>query len=178
MQAYGKNRPLATIGNSDIINLLAGIESGSELADLRAQRPEVQQYTQGSYLALLEPDDPAGVSREEREAIGLRVAALERSQVVADFHLTRLQGLGVDDATLVAIEQFPDGETLPDRLTAILRHVDLLTRTSRSGSPRAIAALREAGLSGPDIVTISQLIAFLSFEIRVLAMLRALGDAA
>jgi CMD domain protein len=165
-------------GNTDIINQLAGIEPDSPLADLRSQRPEVLQYTQGSYLALFEPDDPAGVSREEREAIGLRVATLERSQVVADFHLTRLQEHGVDDATISAIEQFPDGGPLPVRLSAILRHADMLTRSSRSGSPGAISALREAGLTAPEIVTISQLIAYLSFEIRVLATLRALGDAA
>jgi uncharacterized protein YciW len=41
-----------------------------------------------------------------------------------------------------------------------------------------LAALRAAGLTGADIVTVSQLIAYLSFEIRVLATLRALGDAA
>jgi CMD domain protein len=169
---------MAATGRQDIINQLAGVATGSALADLRAQRPEVQQYTQGSYLALLEPEDPAGVSREEREAIGLRVATLERSQVVADFHLTRLQELGVDDATIAAILQFPDGDPLPDRLTAILRHADMLTCSSRSGSPGEISALREAGLTSRDMVTISQLIAYLSFEIRVLATLRALGDAA
>jgi uncharacterized protein YciW len=95
---------------------------------------------------------------------------------VADFHLTRLQKLGVDDATIAAIEQFPDGDPLPDRLTAILRHADMLTCSSRSGSPAAITTLREAGLSAQDIVTISQLVAYLSFEIRVLATLRALGE--
>jgi CMD domain protein len=169
---------LAATDKADIVNQLAGIEPGSPLADLRAQRSEVQQFTQGSYLALLEPDDHAGVSREEREAIGLRVATLERSRVVADFHLTRLRELGVDDATISAIEQFPDGDPLPERLAAILRHADMLTRSSRSGSPAVLAALRAAGLTGADIVTVSQLIAYLSFEIRVLATLRALGDAA
>ncbi len=163
---------------ADIIDQLAGIEPGSALADLRSQRPEVQQFTQGSYLALLEPDEVMGVPREEREAIGLRVATLEQSQAVAGFHLGRLRELGVDDDTISAIERFPDGGGLPERLTAILTHVDLLTTSSRDGSPEAIAALKEEGLTARDIVTVSQLIAFLSFEVRVLAALRALGEAA
>ena len=169
---------MVAINPPDLINHLAGLEPDSSLAQLRASLSETQSFAQGSYLALLEPDDPDGVSRIERESIGLRVATLERSQVVADFHLPRLLALGVDEAHIAAIEEFPAGDTLPDRLRAILNHVDLLTNSSRSGSEGAIAVLRAAGLEPKDIVTISQLTAYLSFEIRVLATLRALGDAA
>jgi len=159
----------------DIINYLAGIEPGSELAKLREQRPEVLEYAQGSYLALLEPDGPQGVSQFEREAIAFRVATLERSQVVADFHLTRLIALGAEETAIAAITDFPDGGPLDERIIAILGHVDLLTCSSRSGSPGAIAVLTAAGLSPKDVVTVSQLIAYLSFEIRVIATMRALG---
>lgn len=162
----------------DHINRLAGIVSGSALDNLRAQRPEALAYAQGSYVALLEPEDPGGVSRLEREAIGLRVAMLERSQVVADFHLARLREIGVDEQTITAIVGLPEGGPLDDRLRAILAHTDLLTRASGNGSPAAIAALRAAGLEPRDIVTASQLIAYLSYEIRVLATLRAMEEVA
>ena len=62
--------------DGDLINRLAGLAPDAPLAHLREAKPEVVRHAQGSYRALLEPDDPAGVSRREREMIGLRVAAL------------------------------------------------------------------------------------------------------
>jgi len=159
----------------DVINHFAGIVPGSPLAQVREQRPETLRHAQGSFRALLEPDDPGGVSREEREAIALRVATLERFPDVAAFHRDRLRTLGAGDDLISAVERFSDGGGLPARLAAILRHTDMLTTSSRSGSPEAIEALRRAGLSARDIVTVSQLIAFMSYEIRMIALLRAMG---
>jgi len=51
----------------------------------------------------------------------------------------------------------------------------LLTTDSRRGSQEALGALKQAGLTAPDIVTISQLIAYLSYQIRIVALLRAMG---
>jgi CMD domain protein len=159
----------------DVINHFAGIAPGSPLAQLREQRPETLRHAQGSFRVLLEPADPGGVSRLEREAIALRVATLERFPDVADFHRDRLRELGAGEDLISAVEMFPDGGEQPARLAAILGHTDMLTTSSRSGSLEAIAALREAGLSARDIVTISQLIAFMSYEVRMIALLRAMG---
>ena len=159
----------------DVINHFAGIVPGSPLAQLREQRPETLRHAQGSFRVLLEPDDPGGVSRDEREAIALRVATLERNPDVAVFHRERMRVLGAGDELVSAVESFPDSGNVPARLEAILRHTDMLTTSSRSGSSEAIEALRQAGLSARDIVTISQLIAFMSYEIRMIALLRAMG---
>src|SRR4051812_36813112 len=105
----------------DIIDGLAGIAHGTPLHQLRGQRPDVVRYAQGSYLALLEPEDPGGVSRIERESIALRVALLSSNPALADHHRARLQQLGAVE-TIAAIEQFPNGPALPDRLAAIVRH--------------------------------------------------------
>jgi uncharacterized protein YciW len=135
-------------------------------------------YAQGSFDALLEPDDPGGVSWIEREAVGLRVATLERFPDLAGFHRDRLRAMGVTDAEIDAIELFPGAGGPPARLAAILRHADLLTAVSRRGSPEALAALKQAGLTARDIVTISQLVAYLSYQIRMIALLRAMGGEA
>jgi CMD domain protein len=169
---------MGTDYQADIINQLAGLAAGSELARLRAERPETLQFAQGSYLALLEPDDPGGVTQLEREAIALRVATLERCLDVAELHRERLRTLDVTEKMIAAIEVGSDGVGLPVRLTAILRHSDLLTTSSRTGSPAALELLREAGLTARDIVTVSQLIAYLSYQIRTIATLRAMGGAA
>jgi CMD domain protein len=161
---------------TDVISRLAGLTAESLLAQLRAQRPDVARYAEGSYRALLEPDDPAGVSRFEREMIALRVAILTPSQSVATWHRERLRGLGASDAAIAAIEHFPEGEALSPRAAAILRHTDLLTLAPADATPAHIAALKAVGLGPRDIVTIAQLISFESFQVRVLAALRLLGE--
>jgi CMD domain protein len=160
----------------DSINELAGVAPDSPVGQLRAQRPEVVRAAQASYRTLLEPDDPAGVSRREREMIALRVAVLTPSPTVAAWHRDRLRGLGATDADLAAIEQFPDGTRLSPRETAILRYTDRLTREPGTARPEHIADVKAAGLSPRDIVTIAQLIAYMSFAVRLIAGLRLLAE--
>jgi CMD domain protein len=162
----------------DIINELAGIVPDSPVGQLRAQRPDVVRAAQGSYRALLEPDDPAGVSRREREMIALRVALLTPSPTVAAWHRDRLRALGASDADLAAIEQFPAGTVLSPREAAILRYADRLTREPGTARPEHIADVKAAGLGPRDIVTIAQLIAYMSFAVRLLAGLRLLAEEA
>jgi len=66
-------------------------------------------------------------------------------------------------------------EILSPRLAAALEHVHFLVFRPRDASPKALQALLDAGWSTTDIVTLSQLVAFLSFQIRVVAGLRALS---
>jgi CMD domain protein len=167
--------PLAS-GPPDIVDHLAGIAPDSRLAQLRAQRPDVMRHAQGSYLALLEPDEPAGLGREEREAVALRVAVLTKSPALADWHRERLRRLGASDAAIAAVEHFPDGSPLSARRAAILRHVDRVTRELGSGTREHIEELTAAGLGPREVVTLSQLIAFLSFQVRLLAGLRLLAE--
>ena len=61
------------------------------------------------------------------------------------------------------------------RLSAALAHAHLLTFRLRDASPEALQALLDAGWSATDIVVLSQLVAFLSFQIRVVVGLRALA---
>lgn len=61
------------------------------------------------------------------------------------------------------------------RLSAALAHAHLLTFRPRDASPEALQALLNAGWSATDIVVLSQLVAFLSFQIRVVVGLRALA---
>lgn len=63
------------------------------------------------------------------------------------------------------------------RLTAAFEHVHLLVFRPRDADPAALQALLNAGWSTNDIVTLSQLVAFLSFQIRAVGGLRALAAA-
>ena len=63
------------------------------------------------------------------------------------------------------------------RLAAALEHAHLLVFRPRDADPAALQALIGAGWSTDSIVTLSQLVAFLSFQIRAVAGLRALAAA-
>jgi CMD domain protein len=63
---------------------------------------------------------------------------------------------------------------LGDRLAAALEHAHLLVFRPRESSVAALAALADARWSTDGIVTLSQLVAFLAFQLRVAAGLRLL----
>jgi CMD domain protein len=65
-------------------------------------------------------------------------------------------------------------QTLGPRLAAAFEHVHMLVFHPRDAAPQALQALLDAGWSTTDIVTLSQIVAFLSFQIRVVTGLRTL----
>jgi CMD domain protein len=73
--------------------------------------------------------------------------------------------LTLDDATR---------DALGDRLAAALEHAHLLVFRPRESSAAALATLADAGWSTDGIVTLSQLVSFLAFQLRVAAGLRLL----
>jgi CMD domain protein len=66
--------------------------------------------------------------------------------------------------------------TLGPRLAAAFEHVHMLVFHPRDAAPAALQALLDAGWSTTDIVTLSQIVAFLAFQIRVVAGLRTLAS--
>lgn len=65
--------------------------------------------------------------------------------------------------------------TLGPRLAAAFEHAHMLVFHPRDATQAALQALLDAGWSTTDIVTLSQIVAFLSFQIRAVAGLRALA---
>jgi CMD domain protein len=64
---------------------------------------------------------------------------------------------------------------LGGRLAAAFAHTHMLVFHPRDASPAFLQALLDAGWTTTDIVTLSQLVAFMSFQIRVVAGLRVLA---
>src|SRR5215510_1333882 len=64
---------------------------------------------------------------------------------------------------------------LGPRLAAALEHTHMLVFHPRDAAPASLQALLDAGWSTTDIVTLSQIVAFLSFQIRVVIGLRTLA---
>jgi CMD domain protein len=70
-----------------------------------------------------------------------------------------------------------DRAVLGERLAAALEHAHLLVFHPRDASPARLDKLVSAGWSVTGIVTLSQLVSFLAFQIRVVAGLKVLAAA-
>ena len=66
-------------------------------------------------------------------------------------------------------------EALGPRLAAALEHVHMLVFHPRDADARSLQSLLDAGWTTTEVVTLSQLVAFLSFQIRVVAGLKVLA---
>jgi len=160
----------------DVIDMLAGLTAGSPLAHLRRQRPDVVKHLQGSDDVIFSPQDDGGLTRAERAAAALRIATLLRDVVLSEHYRARLAALDPDGTLARTVEG--GSRTTEPRWDAILAHVDLVTRGPGSADRKDIDNLQAAGLSSHAVVSLSQLIAYVNFQSRVLAGLRMLKGAA
>jgi CMD domain protein len=190
---------------SDVIDDLTDIAPGSALDQIRGARPETRLNAQKSFLALFEPEQPGGVGLRERYAVAAFVAGLHGDKIIAAFYAAGLAAHDEDLAKVIAdlvqtgvttgpYGSYPPGPLTteavagpiwkPDerqrtqlgaRLAAVLEHAHLLVFHPRDASVAALQVLLAAGWTATDIVTVSQLVAFLAFQIRTIAGLRVLA---
>lgn len=66
-------------------------------------------------------------------------------------------------------------EALGPRLSTAFEHVHMLVFHPRDAAPPSLQAMLDAGWTTDAVVTLSQLVAFLSFQIRVVAGLKVLA---
>jgi len=161
---------------SDVMDTLAGLSPGSPLAELRRQRLDVVKHLQGSDDVIFAPADDGGLTRAERAAAALRIATLLRDIVLSERYRARLAALDPDGTLARTVEG--GAQITEPRWDAILAHVDLVTRGPGAAERKDIDNLLAAGLSSHAIVSLSQLIAYVNFQSRVLAGLRMLRGAA
>jgi uncharacterized protein YciW len=152
----------------DLMDRLAGLAPDSALAAVRRQRPDVVRHLQASDEAIFSPREDGGLTPAERVAAALQVAELLRDEVLEAHYRERLAAAGVPAQ--------PPGKA-GERWAVILAHVQRATVDPGSGSRADVDGLIAAGLSPQAIVALSQLIAYVNFQSRVLAGLLMLRDA-
>ncbi|QRX82013.1 CMD domain-containing protein [Glaciimonas sp. PAMC28666] len=172
------NNPVTeTSADHDVVDRLVGLQSGSATYDLRHQRKKVVAATQGSYDTLFDPS-LAGISLNERLLVALYACCLSGAATLAAHYRDRLTSLLPVPTELTAVEtdapdQLPDG-----RLRAMLLFTRALTQRPVEGDQAALQSLPAVGISTPAVVVLAQLIAFISYQVRVVASLKAMQDAA
>ncbi len=154
---------------ADDVQRWAGIEAAGPLGEALSARAAVLAGGARTRAAALVPREPGSLAHGLRAALAARIATHHGEAGIADEYRARA---GAGDAA-AADPAFDGGEDA--RLRAILRHVDLVTLSPKDTVAADIAALSEAGLAEADIVRLSELIAFLAHELRLVAGLRLLG---
>jgi uncharacterized protein YciW len=154
---------------------LAGLAPHGATAALRAARADVTRYTQGSHDALFDPQ-ATGLTLDERLAAASYTAALSAAPAAAHAYRERLAARGTAGAAALALldRYRAGGAGEPARLAAILSHTHALATLRAHPAQDALLRLRAAGLATRDIVALSQLIAFVAYQVRVVSALRAL----
>ncbi|MCT9001759.1 CMD domain protein [Microbacterium memoriense] len=191
-----------TAATADIIDLLAGIAPGDALSAVRDQRAQARENAQRSFEALLEPADAGTFPLSERYAIAAFVAQVHGFAAASDFYGDLLGDEAPELVDAIADAARSGAATGPfgayrepalqsentggtrwtadagvgTRLAAALTHAHLLVFRPREARPEALRALVDAGWSADDIVSLSQLVAFLSFQLRAAWGLRVLAQ--
>lgn len=155
----------------DLIVALSGLRPGDALLETVAGRADILSLSQLTHDAALLPSDPGGLSHAERAALATRIAQRNQdAEFVAHFSKL-LARSGADAATArLADISFDGGDDA--RLAALARHTDLVAASPRDATGADIDRLKVAGIAEADIVRLSELIAFVSYQIRVAAGLR------
>ena len=151
----------------------ACISENHPLAAVLSGRHEVMQLTQNSHDAVLKPEPPGGLSHAERAALACRMARLNDEEILARHYEAMLP----ENSELRGMADPTFGSPDADRLKAILRHTDLVTVNPKHATKGDILALKSAGILEADIVRLSELIAFVSYQVRVVKGLRLMAEA-
>ncbi|MBU9579569.1 acyl-CoA thioesterase/BAAT N-terminal domain-containing protein [Ralstonia mannitolilytica] len=159
--------------DQDVVDQVAGLDDGSATHALRHTREKVAAATQGSYDALFDAALP-GLTLSERLLVALYACRLTPAPELGAHYRARLADTPVDANALQAVDH-GDVDALADtRLRALLTFTRTLIERPIEGDRDALLRLPAAGLATADVVTLAQLIAFLSYQTRLVAGLRAL----
>jgi uncharacterized protein YciW len=161
----------------DLLDTLLELQPGSPVYAARQFRAKVLAATQSSYDLFFAPDVADGLSQVERLLVAYHACLLTPAPLLAGHYLERLEALGADAEQLSAVAAGSFEALGEPRLQAILAFTGTLIVKPLEGDRHALAALHEAGLSTPEIVTLAQLIAFMSYQVRLASGLLAMQAA-
>ena len=143
-----------------------------------------ERYAVAAFVAGVH-DEPAAAgfyfaklakAADRSELVSALKAEIERARTVGPYGAFPAGPLSAEDKAGLVYRVAGDSQrVLGTRLAAALEHAHLLVFRPRDAAPAAMQALLDAGWSTTAIVTLSQLIAFLSFQVRAVAGLRTLG---
>jgi len=166
------SEPQLTPAAADTLDRVLGIEPGS-LAHVRHERKKVVDATQASEDLLL-GSSIEGLPVVDRLFVALFACALTPAPELLNEYASRLTVLLAPPHWIEQVRTGKLDGIEDDRLKQILRLTQTLITEPLKADKQALLSLKVAGLTTPQITALAQLIAFVSYQVRVSAGLKAL----
>ncbi|WP_163017446.1 CMD domain-containing protein [Pseudomonas viridiflava] len=161
----------------DLLDSLLNIAPGSPVHQIRHAREKVASATQGSQNLFFDPALDNDLSLSERLWVAYYAVRLGEQATLTAHYLKQLQALGTKASVLADVDAGAIDVLDDARLAAILRFTRTLIESPVHGDQAALLTLQHEGLSTAEIVVLAQLIAFMSYQVRLAAGLAALHSA-
>ena len=137
----------------------------SNILKVHSLSPEALRNHLDLYMTLM--FGQSGLSRAEREAIGVVVSAANDCAYCVNHHAEALRRYIKDDETLEMLMSADGLETLEPRLSNIVRHAEKLTSAPSAMTESDLGELRAVGLSDGDILDLVLVTAYFNFVNRI-----------
>jgi len=158
---------------ADTLDRILGLTPGSLAFETRHQRTKVVDATQSSENLLL--DSPIeGLPVSDRLLVALLACALTPSPEFVAEYAQRLKNHGITDAIIDEVSRGTFSLVQDERLKQVLTFTHTLITDPIKADKQALLKLKSSGLSTEHITALAQLIAFVSYQVRVSAGLKAL----
>jgi len=172
-----QDAPASAEASPDVMDAVTGLRPDDPVYGIRHGREKVAVAMQKNYDVFFDPQS-RGLGLAERLLVALYASVLSRSAPLRAHYEQALNALDVEDGIRRAVLDDAPGSLADGRLRVILEFTRKLIVKPVEGDAAAIRQLEAAGLAMPDIVTLAQLVAFLSYQIRVAAGLIAMKELA
>ena len=137
----------------------------SNILKVHSLNPEAMQNHLDLYMTIM--FGKSGLSRAEREAIGVVVSAENDCAYCVNHHVEALRHY-IDDGETLEMLTTADGlETLEPRLSNIVRYAEKLTSAPAAMTESDLGELRAVGLDDKDILDIVLITAYFNFVNRI-----------
>lgn len=151
--------------SGDRITTLAELEN----SDAITHRADILAMTEAASAAVLRPKETGAFPHAMRAALAARIARLNGRGALADHYGEGLSG----EEAKIANPSFDGSDD--QRLQVILAFTDRVAASPKDATADDIESLSNAGVADADIVRLTQLNAFLAYEIRLIEGLRLMG---
>ena len=158
----------------DQIDVVSGLKVTSRVALLRRERSEFVQGAEDCRVALFSPRDDNFLAPDLRVALAARMSRHLGDDALAASYDAILKSFPVSKQLTSVASGAALGDLDDEMLAAIIRHTDMVTQRPQGAARSDIQSLTDAGLNEPAIVALSELIAFVNYEARIIAGLRVL----
>ncbi|MGQ7847590.1 hypothetical protein ACUNV4_24070 [Granulosicoccus sp. 3-233] len=148
----------------------SGIPDKSPIMDALQTRSNVLQMTQQAEDAVLKPVDCGAWSHSLRAALAARIALNNALPELAEHYMALMSE---DDCLAIANT---DGDGSEQHLAHVVKYMDSVAVSPRDVVDADISALQQHGVSDADIVRLTELNAFMAYQVRLVAGLNLLSE--